>query len=556
MSEQIEVVIDGEKITLSEPTTLITLAKDYELKFQTPIVLAIVDGKLKELNQSITKSCTIEWLDMVHRDGIRTYQRSLSFVISKAFKDVFGMDDGRQVIVHFSLNNGYYIEVTPKSLLDGDGLDRLRDRMKALTEADIPLNKEVFKTDAAIGIFREQGMDDKVNLLKYRRVSNINLYRLDDFYNYFYGYMVPSTGYLHNRYELHPYSDGFVMQFIDPKHPLKVTPFKPDKMLFEALKTSTDWGHLMGVDHVGQLNDLISNGEMQELIYVQEALMEKRIGLIGDTIMSDIDHKKFVFIAGPSSSGKTTFAHRLSIQLRSQGLKPKPISVDNYFVNRVDTPLDEDGNYNFECLEAIDVAQFNEDMTRLLAGEEVPMPTFDFVGGVRRYNGETIKLGEKDILVVEGIHALNPKMSHAIPEENKFKIYISALTALNVDDHNRIPTTDARLLRRMVRDNQYRGASASKTISMWPSVRRGEELHIFPFQEEADVMFNSALIYELSLLKQYAEPLLFNVPKGTPEYIEAKRLIKFLDYFLGITSESVPSTSLVREFIGGSSFRA
>ena len=312
----------------------------------------------------------------------------------------------------------------------------------------------------------------------------------------------------------------------------------------------------MEMDNVGQLNDLISKGEMKELILVQEALMEKRVGMIADKIMEDIDNKKFIFIAGPSSSGKTTFAHRLSVQLRSQGLRPKPISVDNYFVNRVDTPKDEDGNYDFERLEAIDVAQFNEDMTRLLAGEEVAMPSFDFVVGERIYKGDTLTLGPKDILVIEGIHALNPKMSSSLPEENKFKIYISALTALSIDNHNRVPTTDARLLRRMVRDSQYRGASASKTIGMWPSVRRGEEKYIFPFQEEADVMFNSALIYELSVLKQYAEPLLFNVEKDSPEYMEAKRLIKFLDYFLGITSESIPDNSLVREFIGGSNFRS
>lgn len=554
MSFTIEIM--GQRVTLEKPVNLIDLVADHADKFQTPIVLAIVDGKLKELHFEVKKSCQIEFLDMLNKDGFRTYQRSLSLVLVKAFHDVFGQDREKEAIIHFSINNGYYIEIHPKALVTEANIQLVKARMLELIHQDIPFVKEAYKTDDAIDIFRHQFMKDKVNLLKYRRVSNINLYRLEAYCDYFYGYMVPSTGYLMNSFDLYKHSEGLVLQFMDMANPKQVAEFKPDKMLFEALKTSTDWGHSMEVDYVGELNDIISRGEMQELILVQEALMEKRIGGIADHIMEDLGHKKFVFIAGPSSSGKTTFAHRLSVQLRSQGLKPKPISVDNYFVNRVDTPVDEDGNYNFECLEAIDVAQFNEDMTRLLAGEEVPMPSFDFVKGERAYNGETMVLGPKDILVIEGIHALNPKMSHAIPEENKFKIYISALTALNVDNHNRVPTTDARLLRRMVRDSQYRGASAAKTISMWPSVRRGEELYIFPYQEQADVMFNSAIIYELSVLKQYAEPLLFNVPKNSPEYLEANRLIKFLDYFLGITSEAIPNNSLVREFIGGSNFRS
>ena len=556
MSNSFIVDVMGKTLTLNETTSLLELSKVHGDKFSTPIVLGVVNGKLKELSYKIHKSCEVTFVDMLDKDGFRTYQRSLSFVMIKAFYDVFGMNDENELIVQFSINNGFYVDVKPDGLMNSTNIKKLQDRMHRLIQLDLKFIKSVFKTDDAIDLFGQQFMEDKVKLLKYRRVSNINLYELEGYYDYFYGYMVPTTGYLYDTFELFLHSDGFVLQFMDNKSPDKVSPFQPDKMLFESLKSSTEWGHLMEVDNVGELNDLISNGEMKDLILVQEALMEKRVGMIADKIMADIDMKKLVFIAGPSSSGKTTFAHRLSIQLRSQGLRPKPISVDNYFVNRVETPLDEDGNYNFECLEAIDVAQFNEDMTRLLAGEEVPMPSFDFVQGERIYKGETLKLGDKDILVIEGIHALNPMMSHSIPEDNKFKIYISALTALNIDNHNRLPTTDARLLRRMVRDSQYRGASASKTISMWPSVRRGEEIYIFPFQEEADVMFNSALIYEISVLKQYAEPLLFNVPKNSPESLEARRLIKFLDYFLGITSEAIPNNSLVREFIGGSSFRS
>ncbi len=551
-----EIGVMGEKIEVHQGTTLLDLSKLYKDHFKTPVVLGVVDGKLKELSHKVCKPCEVEFLDMLNKDGFRTYQRSLSFVMIKAFYDVFGMKEDQHIIVQFSINNGFYIDVEPKSLVTSEGILQLEARMHELIKMDLPIGKEVYKTDDAIDLFEKQFMYDKVNLLKYRRVSNINLYSLDDYYDYFYGYMVPTTGYLYETFKLYPHDEGLVLQFMDTNDPGKISEFRPDKMLFETLKTSTDWAHLMEVDDVGQLNDLISQGKMKELILMQEALMEKRVGMIADRIMEDIGQKKFVFIAGPSSSGKTTFAHRLSVQLRSQGMRPKPISVDNYFVNREDTPLDEDGNYDFECLEAIDVAQFNKDMTALLAGETVPMPSFDFVKGERVYKGETLTLGPKDILVIEGIHALNPMMSLSIPEANKFKIYISALTSLNIDNHNRVPTTDARLLRRMVRDSQYRGASASKTIGMWPSVRRGEELYIFPFQEQADVMFNSSLIYELSVLKQYAEPLLFNVPKDSPESMEAKRLIKFLDYFLGITSETIPDNSLVREFIGGSNFRS
>ncbi len=554
MEDKIKINVMNEEKEVKVGTTLLELASQYQSQFRTPIVLAVVDTKLSELNQKIKEPCNVIFLDILNKDGFRTYQRSLSFVLIKAAHDVIGHDKLIKVIVQYSINYGFYCEIEPKRLLKADTLTKIKERMVELINLGLPFIKETVKTDEAIKIFGNQFMEDKVTLFKYRRVSNVNLYRFDDFYDYFYGYMVPDTSYL-KVFELYPYEDGMILQFIDFNDPSKAARFEPDQMLFETLKNATDWGHLMEVDTVGELNDVISQGKMNELIMVQEALMEKKIGRIADHVMKDIKHKKFIFIAGPSSSGKTTFAHRLSIQLRSLGLRPKPISLDNYFVNRDDTPKDENGNYNFECLEALDVAQFNHDMHQLLKGEVVSMPAFDFISGLRQYKGDTLKLEDNTILVIEGIHGLNPKLSSAIPEENKFKIYISALTQLNIDNHNRVPTTDARLLRRMVRDNQYRGASATKTLGMWPSVRNGEEQYIFPFQEEADAMFNSSLIYELSVLKQYAEPLLFNVPKGSSEYIEAKRLIKFLDYFLGVSSESIPNNSIIREFIGGSNFR-
>ncbi len=555
MSDMIKVTIMGESCEVESGLDLLSVAKDYQERFDTPIVLAIVDGKLSELRNNVKENTNIEFLDMLNKDGIRTYQRSLSFVLIKAAHDVLGHEAHVKVIVQYSINNGFYCEISPRELLTKESMALIKSRMLEMIDQKMAFDKHTVKTSEAVKIFEEQYMEDKVRLFKYRRVSNVNLYSIDGLYDYFYGYMVPDTSYL-SVFELFLYSEGLVLQFLDPKAPNQVSKFDPDKMLFfETLKLSTDWAHLMEVDNVGDLNDCITSGDMKEMILVQEALMEKRVGMIADRIMEDIEHKKFVFIAGPSSSGKTTFAHRLSVQLRSQGLIPRPISVDNYFVKRELTPLDADGNYDFECLEAIDVQMFNRDMSTLLTGGEVDMPTFDFVKGEQVFSGKKLQLGPKDILVVEGIHGLNPKLSHSIPEENKFKVYISALTQLNIDNHNRVPTTDARLLRRIVRDSQYRGASAERTIGMWPSVRRGEELHIFPFQEEADIMFNSALIYELSVLKQYAEPLLFNVPKDSAEYIEAKRLIKFLDYFLGITSETIPNNSLIREFIGGSSFR-
>ncbi|MDE5932697.1 MAG: nucleoside kinase, partial [Lachnospiraceae bacterium] len=360
------------------------------------------------------------------------------------------------------------------------------------------------------------------------------------------------TGYI-TCFDLMPYENGLILLLPEKEAPEKLPTFEPRKKLFQTLMQAGQWGEEMGIDTVGDLNDQICEGNIADMILVQEALQERRIGEIARDIARR-EGVKFVMIAGPSSSGKTTFSHRLSIQLRTYGMRPHTIGLDNYYLNHDRTPLDEDGNPDYECLEALDVEQFNQDMVELLAGKSVELPAFNFKTGKREYNGRIAKLGPDDILVIEGIHGLNEKMSHSLPVESKYKIYISALTCLNVDEHNRIPTTDGRLLRRMVRDARTRGASAQKTIEMWASVRRGEEKYIFPFQEQADAMFNSALIYELAVLKQYAEPLLFSIKKGEPEYHEAKRLLKFLEYFLGVSSEELPKNSLCREFVGGSCF--
>ena len=372
-------------------------------------------------------------------------------------------------------------------------------------------------------------------------------------YDYFYGYMLPNTSYI-EHFQLDKYHDGMLLTLpmkIDPNL-LKVS--EPREKLFETMRLASDWGSMMGIDNVGDLNNKICGGLINEMILVQEALQERRIGEIAKKI-HDRKDIKFVMIAGPSSSGKTSFANRLSIQLRTYGMVPHPISLDNYFVNREMTPKHLDGSYDFECLGAMDIEQFNTDMTKLLNGERVEMPEFNFVTGKREMNGDFLQLGPNDVLVIEGIHGLNEEMSYSLPASSKFKIYISALTTLNIDSHNRIPTTDSRLLRRIVRDARTRGASAKNTISMWPSVRAGEEANIFPFQEEADEMFNSAQIYELAVIKQYAEPLLFSIGKDEPEYYEAKRLLKFLDYFVSVDSSFLPHNSICREFVGGSCFK-
>ena len=533
-------------------TSLLEISKEHQGEYEYDIILAFVDGKLRELSKSITKDCRVSFVTTKEDVGHKTYERGMTLLMLKAMYQEIGRKNIEKIYVEFSLGNAYYCEIYPETVLTQEVLERVKERMNRMVEQDLPFEKFSIHTDDAIDLFFRYGMHDKHKLFRYRRVSKANIYNLDGFQDYFYGYMPPSTGYL-KYFDLQLYEDGFLMILPYKSAPTRLTQFVERKKLYETLKTSNTWGKMMGIDTVGALNDEIAAGGANDLILVQEAYQEKKIAEIAEQIKNAPD-KKFVMIAGPSSSGKTTFSHRLSIQLRTHGLKPHPIAVDDYFVNRDNTPRDEEGNYNYECLEAIDVEQFNKDMIDLLEGKTVELPSYNFKTGKREFKGNFKRLGPDDILVIEGIHGLNDKLSYALPKESKFKIYISALTQLNIDEHNRIPTTDGRLLRRMVRDARTRGTSAKETIAMWSSVRRGEETYIFPFQEEADAMFNSALIYELAVLKQYAEPLLFGIPKESKEYIEAKRLLKFLDYFVGISSEEVPKNSILREFVGGSCF--
>lgn len=549
---------DTEKIIVKKGETFYSLAKNYQKYYEEDIILAKWNGKLVELNKQIKASGVVSFVTVGERDGRRTYRRSVTLVMQRAVEKVYGKEVCVQIL--YSLGEGDYCELSryssdnsKKIKLETNELklEEIKTCMLDLVQQDLPIHKHSEKTQKAEEMFREKGMHDKERLLYYRRSSRVNLYNLDGTDDYFYGYMAPSTGML-GYFDLVAYESGFVLLF-PKKETKKVEELVTSSKLFHTFRESREWSQMLGIGTVGDLNDAIANGRGQELILLQEALMEERIGNLAAEIAKD-HNKKFIMIAGPSSSGKTSFANRLSIQLLSKGLKPHAVSLDDYYADREFCPRNPDGSFDFECLEALDVEQFNIDMTKLLAGEKVNMPFFNFKTGKREYRNKILQLGEEDILVIEGIHGLNDKLSYTLPAESKFKIYISALTQLSIDEHNPLSTTDGRLLRRIVRDARTRGTSAQETFRMWPSVRRGEELYIFPFQESADVMFNSALVYELAVLKVYAEPLLFQIPRDSEEYYEAKRLLKLLDYFLPMPVEGISKNSLMREFVGGSCF--
>ena len=567
---------DGQvmAVTASESDTLEAVADRFKDYYEDDIILGIVNGRLRELNKKIKSDCELSFVTTADRDGRRTYRRSVVLLLQRAIYDVYG--SMTQLHVMHSLGEGYYCQLekavecadsqqekynedtdlqgsrenSEKSVTEHD-IDRIVCSMYSFVEKDLPITKHSAKTQYAEQLFKEKGQHDKERLLHYRRSSRVNLYELDGVVDYFYGFMAPSTGML-KYFDIVPYESGFVLLF-PGANSRSVEPLVTSNKLFHTLDDSREWSKMLGIGTIGSLNDAIAAGRGQEIMLLQEALMEQKIGNLAAQIASD-DKKKFVMIAGPSSSGKTSFANRLSIQLIAKGRKPHPLSLDDYYVDRELCPKHPDGSFDFECLESIDVKLFNEDMNRLLKGEAVDMPSFNFKTGKREYRGRKLTLGADDILVIEGIHGLNDRLSQLIPPEHKFKIYISALTQLNIDEHNPLSTTDERLIRRIVRDARTRGTNAMETIAMWPSVRKGERENIFPFQEQADVMFNSALVYELAVLKVYAEPLLFGIERECPEYLEAKRLLKLLDYFLPMPADGIPNNSLLREFVGGSCF--
>ncbi|MBS6710501.1 MAG: nucleoside kinase [Ruminococcus sp.] len=546
------VTIQGETKQYPKGISYGDIVKKYEGTTEAPVILVMADGRLRELHKHLKSDCEIQFVTTKDPIGHKTYCRSAIMILLKAIYDVAGQENIDKVVIHYSIGDGYYFTMKGPMELTQDFIDRVKAQMHKIVDANLPIVKRSVSTSEAVALFHKHHMYDKELLFNYRRGSKVNLYSIESFEDYFYGFMANHTGFI-KTFDLFLYEGGFVLQLPTQKEPDKVPEFKPREKVFHVQKESQEWGDKLDIATVGELNEKVTRGGIQDILLIQEAMQEAKISEIAAGIASE-GNKKFVMIAGPSSSGKTTFSHRLSIQLAAHGMKPHPIAVDNYFVDRHLTPVDEFGEKNFECLEAIDVEKFNEDMLALLDGKRVEMPVFNFKTGTREYKGDFLQLEKDDVLVIEGIHGLNDKLSYALPKESKFKIYISALTQLNIDEHNRIPTTDGRLIRRIVRDARTRGTSAKETIARWSSVRRGEEQNIFPFQEEADAMFNSALIYELACLKVYAEPLLFGIDKSEPEYIEAKRLLKFFEYFVPVPSEAVPHNSILREFIGGSCF--
>lgn len=547
----IKATVNQSIYEVKEGTTLSDLAKQVQLPQEPIILLAYMDGKLRELFTPMTKDCHVRFVTLKEQAGYMAYKRTATLMFLKACEDLLGTGATTKIALDYSIGNSIFCDFLEDRVIDEAFARSIQKRMEELAKANLPITKRSLDTDQAAKYFDRIGFKGKKELFQFRRESKMNIYSLDGYDNYFYGYMAPSTGYI-SAFLVSAYQHGVVLQIPKRKQTEEIVPFTPQPKLFHVMQRSREWTKTMGVDTVGALNDEITHGNINHLILLQEGLQEKLLADIADEIVSK--NKRIILIAGPSSSGKTTFSHRLSIQLQIAGLTPHPVSMDDYFLDRELSPRDENGNYNFETIASLDVDLLTKHINQLLDGEEIDVPSYNFITGKREYHGHKLKIGEKDVLVMEGIHGLNGTLTNEIPEDAKYRIYVSALNQINLDEHNRIPSSDGRLLRRIVRDAMTRGNDARETISRWDSVRKGEEDNIFPYQEEADVMFNSAQIYEIAVLKQYAEPLLFAVPRDCSEYQEAKRLLKFLEYFLNIPSEAIPKTSLLREFIGGSCF--
>lgn len=544
-----------QKRTFDAPVKLETLAQEFRDCVQGEILLAEVNGRLSELNREIDQDAQVKFLTYQDPAGRQTYQRSVLFLFLKAFYAVCGLKNHPAVRVEFALGTGLFVHPQADIPITPALIEKVQQKMEDYVARGYPILKHRMHKDQALALFERVGMNEKMKLFQFRISSWMSVYSIGNFFDYFYGYMTLSTAQL-RHFALVPWDDGILIQLPVQKEPSVVPPIQPEcwMHLYETLKESEEWASRMGVPSIGALNEIICLGGLSRLILTQEALQEKKIGQIATVIAEDA-RIKFILIAGPSSSGKTSFANRLCVQLSAAGMHPHMISADNYFVNEEQTPRHPDGTPDFEHLRCVDLPLFNRDMTDLLEGKTIQLPVFNFIKKQREYHGDTLQLGKEDVLIIEGIHCLNPEMTASLPSESKYGIYISALTALNVDEHNYIPTSDVRLLRRIARDARSRGTSAEGTIAMWPSVRAGEERNIFPWQESADVMFNSACVYELPMLKLAAEPLLFGIPSSSPQYAEARRLLRFLSYSLPAGYDDVPRNSLLREFIGGSCFR-
>lgn len=536
-------------------STLLEIYQGLNLNFPYQVVSAKVNNRSEGLNFRVYNNKDVEFLDVRDPSGMRTYVRSLCFILYKAVRELF--PQGKLYVEH-PVSKGYFCNLRIGRPIELADVTAIKQRMQEIIAQDIPFHRTECHTTEAVRIFSEQGMNDKVKLLETSGSLYTYYYTLDDTIDYYYGNLLPSTGFIY-LFDLVKYYDGLLLRIPNKTEPTKLDEMVKQEKMLDIFKEHLRWNHIMGLSNVGDFNRACLEGAATDLIKVAEALQEKKIAQIADEIYNrckdNSPHGRLVLIAGPSSSGKTTFSKRLSVQLMTNGLRPYPISLDDYFVDREKTPRDANGNYDYESLYALDLQLFNDQLQALLRGEEVELPRFNFTAGKQEFRGEKLRIDKNMVLILEGIHALNPELTPQIPDENKFKIYVSALTTISLDDHNWIPTTDNRLLRRIIRDYNYRGCSAQETISRWPSVRAGEDKWIFPYQENADVMFNSALLFEFAVLRYHAEPILNSVPRNCPEYAEAYRLLKFIKYFIPVQDKEIPPTSLLREFLGGSSFK-
>jgi uridine kinase len=531
-------------------TTPLEILKKKRVDTEYPVIAAKYNNKVRELKSPLEGSGTLEFVTIGGADGMSVYRRSLTFVLTRAAREVF---ENPKVFVRHSLSKGYYCEIDLGRHFETADMDKLSAKMREIVEADEPFVRQEVSVKEALAIFERDGQMDKVGVLKYRTEPTVSIYKLGGFTDYFYGCLAPSTGYV-DRFELRYYPPGFILRFPRYEHPMRMPEFEEQKKMAEVFREHVVWGKILGIAQVGDMNEIIEAGEGGQTVRMAEALHEKKMGQLADMIASKLTRPRLILISGPSGSGKTTFSKRLAIQMSVNGLRNATLSLDNYFLDREETPRDETGEYDFEAPEAIDIDLLNRHLLDLIGGKEVKVPKFSFRSG-KRFGSRRFKLDADETLILEGIHALNPVLTPSIPSIMKFKIYVSALSQLNIDFHNRVPTTDMRKLRRIVRDNLFRGYTARDTLSRWESVSRGEDLYIFPYQEEADVMFNSSLVYELCVLKGYAEKLLNKIDVDAEEYAETRRLLRFLSYFLSIPSREVPPNSILREFIGDSIFK-
>lgn len=539
----------NENIKVKKGEKLYNIKEKFIEKFEFPVMLAKINNENLELFKEIHSDCEIEFLDIKNKHSYMAYKRSVALLMINSIRKILGEDI--QIRIKYSINQNWYCDIKDFEITE-DILEKITEDMNSVILKDIKIEKLNIPIKECINILKKYKMYDRANSLKYVKKSSINLYKLEDTYDYLYGHMAISTAELKNFKLLKNEDNSFTLCFAQRNNPNILAEYKNIEKLTKVFNESANWANIIGIDYVYDLNNAICNEKIKEIILISEALQEKKIANISDMITKN--NKKFVLIAGPSSSGKTTFAKRLSTQLKVNGIKPHVISLDDYYLDRKNVPLDEEGKPDFECLESLDLNQINQDMEKLLKGEIVEIPKFNFVTG-KREKGKSIKLNENEVIILEGIHGLNEKISEKIEKDYKFKIFISALTQLNIDSHNRISTTDARIFRRIVRDHYFRGVRVSSTINMWENVMKGEVKHIFPFQKEADIIFNSALIYEIAVLKPFVEPLLFKISNTETEFAEATRLIKFLENFLSINqTEFIPPNSIIREFIGGSCF--